>query len=109
MNINLSELEIGQALKTNYDEICFVYEHISASTDWPYVLMFTDGSKHYYNAVGQTLSAQGSIKEVIPIITSMHMRNTLFDDFVYDYDYIFNKISNKRVVEHFVKEMYCNY
>ena len=109
MNIDLSELEIGQALRTNYDEICFVYEYISASTDWPYVLMFTDGSKHHYNAIGQTLSAQGSIKEIIPIVTNMHMRNTLLDDFGYDYAYLFTKISNKKVVEHFVKEMYCNY
>lgn len=105
--INLNNYEIGTAFKTNYDETCFLIEKIYFSTDWPYQLMFTDGSIHHYNVVGQTLSAQGSLKEVIDNPDISNMKEYLIECGIKSE--LLNNFSLKNIVKTYIKRKYNKY
>lgn len=103
-SINLNNYEIGTSFKTNYDETCFLIEKIYLSTDWPYKLMFTDGTIHHYNEIGQTLSAQGPLKEVVDNNNISSMKKYLIECGINSEQ--LNKFSLKNIVKTYIKRKY---
>ena len=101
--IDLSACVVGNGFINVYDEPCFLSE-INHDNEFPYTLVYADGSKHNYRYDGFTNSAQGNLKEQFGWIEADEMIPVL-ENFGYDIIDL-NRKYDDEIVELYVKEMY---